>query len=67
MARSVIAKAMAVARGSSDLKLAAQFALKCADTYDEDESSNAVLLPAYFAILDTGDIDDIWPLAAPDR
>ncbi|KAF8166069.1 hypothetical protein K438DRAFT_1984415 [Mycena galopus ATCC 62051] len=62
-----MSKALAVVHGDVSLLECASFALSCADKYEDLAEANATLLPAYYAILDPGDIDVVWDMPRPAR
>ncbi|KAF8189960.1 hypothetical protein K438DRAFT_1935923 [Mycena galopus ATCC 62051] len=58
---------LAVVHGLASLQECASFAISCADKYEDLPEYNASLLPAYYAILNPGDIRVVWDMRRPDH
>ncbi|KAF8207199.1 hypothetical protein K438DRAFT_1755888 [Mycena galopus ATCC 62051] len=63
----VVRKAINVAEHTATPQECAEFAMLCANQYDEEPLANAALLPAYFALLDPVDVDLVAGMPEPYR
>ncbi|KAF8173333.1 hypothetical protein K438DRAFT_1980882 [Mycena galopus ATCC 62051] len=61
----VLNKALTVAERVATPRQCVEFAMFCADQYDDDPVPNAALLPAYVAILDPVDVDSVADMPEP--
>ncbi|KAF8144016.1 hypothetical protein K438DRAFT_2103023 [Mycena galopus ATCC 62051] len=60
-------KAINVAERTATPQECVEFAMLCANQYDDDPVANAALLPAYFALLDPVDVNVVADMPEPYR